>query len=774
MLFIEDGDRKPREEQFISNLDKTTNTINLLHRHYPGWNGSGITLSVKEDRPDTADIDFLGRYLSTPLSSSVVSSHATTMATMAAGGGNTWHLGKGVAWRSTISSSDFATLLPDADNDYRRYNVSVQNHSYGVGIENYYGADAAAYDATAIDHPGLLHVFSAGNSGTATSLDGAYAGIPGVANLTGSFKMAKNILTVGATDSFRVVAALSSKGPAYDGRIKPELVAFGEDGSSGAAALVSGTALVLQQQYQSLHGNLPPNALVRAILVNSTDDTGTPGPDFQTGYGSLNAVNAIRTVESGRFYSGDVAAGETRAFMITVPEGIQELKLSLAWNDPPATPNAPAALVHDLDLSLLNIATNEIWQPWVLNSFPHPDSLQLPATRQRDSLNNIEQVSVLSPAAGQYMVRITGRKVTATAQSFTVAYQLDSTDRFEWLFPTSQDYVFPATATAIRWHSTMSRATGVLDYTTDGGNHWTTISNSQSLQTGLSRWQSPDERTTAQLRMTIGDQQFLSDTFTVAQRITTGVGFNCTDSFLLYWSTLPGTERYRVYTTGSTQLEPILDTTGDFIVLAKNAHTQKHYAIAPLIGNTAGVKSYTFNYTTQGVACYIRSFYAILDNNAAQLELSLGTLYHINSVILEKSDGRNFINLQQVSPVVNTILAFTDGQLRSGANTYRIRLELEGGGVVYSSVETVYYFPDRQYILYPNPVQQYQGITILTADPAPERKVLLYNSIGIKMAEYTLNNTVTLIPAARLSKGMYFFRFVQAGKTEKTMKVIVL
>jgi hypothetical protein len=38
------------------------------------------------------------------------------------------------------------------------------------------------------------------------------------------------------------------KGPAFDGRIKPEMVAFGIDGSSGAAALVSGVAILLQQQ----------------------------------------------------------------------------------------------------------------------------------------------------------------------------------------------------------------------------------------------------------------------------------------------------------------------------------------------------------------------------------------------------------------------------------------------------------------------------------------------------------------------------------------------
>ena len=35
-----------------------------------------------------------------------------------------------------------------------------------VGIENFYGADAAAYDASAIANPTLLQVFSAGNSGS--------------------------------------------------------------------------------------------------------------------------------------------------------------------------------------------------------------------------------------------------------------------------------------------------------------------------------------------------------------------------------------------------------------------------------------------------------------------------------------------------------------------------------------------------------------------------------------------------------------------------------
>jgi hypothetical protein len=190
-----------------------------------------------------------------------------------------------------------------------------------VGVENFYGADAAAYDATVINNPSLLHVFSSGNSGTSASATGIYSGITGFANHTGSFKMAKNILTVGATDSFSVVAALSSKGPAHDGRVKPELVAFGEDGSSGAAALTSDTALLLQHTYKQLHGCLPAGSLIKAILINSADDAGNKEVDYANGYSSLNALNAVKTLQLGRFMNGSVAHSGTQLFTISVPAG---------------------------------------------------------------------------------------------------------------------------------------------------------------------------------------------------------------------------------------------------------------------------------------------------------------------------------------------------------------------------------------------------------------------------------------------------------------------
>jgi hypothetical protein len=215
--------RKPYEEITTGAPDLTTNKINYLHRRFPDVNGEAITISIKENRFDKEDIDLKGRWITGSNESPSASAHASIMATVIAGGGNSSPAAKGVAWGARVVSSDFSTLLPDADTIYRHHNISIQNHSYGVGIENFYGSDAVAFDISVVNNPSLVHVFSAGNAGTQVSAAGLYTGVRGFANLTGSFKMAKNVIVVGAVDSFGNVVSPSSKGPAFDGRIKPDL-----------------------------------------------------------------------------------------------------------------------------------------------------------------------------------------------------------------------------------------------------------------------------------------------------------------------------------------------------------------------------------------------------------------------------------------------------------------------------------------------------------------------------------------------------------------------
>ncbi|HMJ47282.1 MAG TPA: S8 family serine peptidase, partial [Ferruginibacter sp.] len=712
VLYADDGNRTPKEEVQVNNLDLGTNKINAVHRKFPQWNGEGLTVSVKENRPDTTDIDFEGRYLSTSLTSSIFSSHATNMATMIAGGGNSWYLGKGAAWGATISSSDFANLLPDPTPLLQQYNISVQNHSYGVGIENFYGADAAAYDASLISNPSLVYVFSSGNSGISASVTGPYAGINGFANLTGSFKMAKNILTAGATDSFSNVALQSSKGPAYDGRVKPELVAFGIDGSSGAAALVSGVSLILQHEYKQMNGSLPANALIKAVLINSADDKGNIEVDYSNGFGSLNALNAIRAIQSGRFLNGTVSNGGVQNFPLAIPPGIKKLKITLVWNDPPAAANAPKALINDLDLELVNTLTNETWKPWVLNKVAHIDSLKQLAARKKDSLNNVEQVTIDNPIAGNYQVNVKGYSIISPTQNYFIAYQFDSTDTFEWYFPTFPDPVFPSAINTLRWKSSYITPSGKLDYSIDNGTTWQLINPAVDLSAGYYNWNTPGVTSTSLLKMTIGNVQISSDPFVISSRTQTGVGFNCPDSFLFFWNKLPAMNNYRVYKLGSRYMEPLLFTTDSFVVLKKNINPSLHYAVAPVINGREGVRSYTINYTIQGVDCYIRSFLASLIGNTVELNLSLGSLYNINKIVLEKLDGVSFKPIQEKINNTSLSIIFIDNNLTKGLNIYRIKLELAGGGIVYTLEERVFYFEGSLYIIYPNPAPQNSVINI--------------------------------------------------------------
>ena len=772
IIFIEKGNRIAKEELQVGNLDLAVNKINLAHRIFPLVNGDGITISVKENKPDTTDIDFKGRFLSTNLSSTTVNSHASIMSTMIGGGGNSWHLGKGAAWGSTISSSSFAVLLPDANAAYQQYNISVQNHSYGVGIESYYGADAAAYDASAITNGSLLHIFSSGNSGTSAATTGAYSGLNGFANLTGSFKMAKNILTVGATDSFSIVAALSSKGPAHDGRVKPELVAFGEDGSSGSAALVSGSSLLLQHLYKQSNGSLPANSLIKAILINSADDVGNAEVDYKNGFGSLNANNALKILQANRFFSGVVFNSSSQSFTINVPLGIKKLKATLVWNDPPATPNAAKALTNDLDLEVKEILSGQIWQPWVLNSFPHVDSLLQLAKRKRDTLNNIEQITIDNPAAGNYQLKVTGFNVTTASQNFHIAWQLDSVDKFEWQFPTMNDFIFPSATNTIRWLSSFSTANGILEYST-GGNTWQPIQTATDLNKGYYNWNVPAVTSAAVLRMTIGSNVFTSDTFTIANRTNVGIGFNCPDSFLVYWNKLPGITNYRAYKLGSKYLEPIIVTADSFMILSKNASPSLHYAVAPIIGSKEGVKSYTINYTTQGVECYFRSFLALLVGNSAQLTVSLGTLYNINKIVLEKFNGTEYVVLQQIANPSSLLLNFTDASLKRGLNVYRVKLELAGGRVIYSSIETVYYFNGSEFIVYPNPASQYSPITVLSDNQFEPATLQVINMQGQKIYEMQLNDVSNQLPVGRLSKGLHLLRISRKDQKDVVLKLFV-
>ncbi len=765
---------KPAAELGVPSFDLSANNINSVHNTYPFINGEGMHVSLKEDYYDTTDIDVKGRLDSSPLASQNITVHANYMATIIAGAGNSVYYANGVARQAHLSSSSFEKILPDEDSYYVQNKITVQNHSYGTVIDNNYGLNAVAFDKNANNDTSLLHVFSSGNIGNATSALGNYSGISGFANLTGNFKMAKNIITVGATDTFGNLAPLSSHGPAYDGRIKPDIAAFQKNGTSESAALVSGTTLLMQQLFKLKNNNSNlPSALARAILINTADDVSNPGPDYFTGFGNLNAEKAMETIDEGKYFSGSVSNGNKQVFNLTVPPGIALLKVSLAWNDTAALPNAPTALANDLDLTVTGQTTGETWQPWVLSSVANPDSLAKNAVRKRDSLNNEEQVTINNPSSGNYQIIVKGFDVTSTSQKFYLAYYWDSTNFFRWEKFSATDFAESNSEEIVRWETDIT-GMGAVEYALPPFNAWKEIQQNADLSNKHLYWNTPDTISKAMLRVKAGTNFYYSDTFLITTLAKPATGFLCGDSLFVYWNKLKGVNQYQVYQLGEKYMEPLAKT-NDTAITISIANLNNHYlAVAPLLADgTAGVKSYGFDYASQNAGCFVSSFYADVNDNTAILTLLLGTLYKVDSIYIEKYTISGFKEIAAI-PVSDTLTyQYPYKPLSKGITFFRAKIVLSDGKIIYSDKIQVYYNQPGKYLVFPVPVKRNQKIEIFT--PIPGEEVLILADVSGKIVlKKQIQFVHEYIPTTNLSPGIYIYRITKKEGDVSMGKIVVL
>jgi hypothetical protein len=175
----------------------------------------------------------------------------------------------------------------------------------------------------------------------------------------------------------------------------------------------------------------------------------------------------------------------------------------------------------------------------------------------------------------------------------------------------------------------------------------------------------------------------------------------------------------------------------------------------------------------QGVECYIRSFVAFLVGNSAELTLSLGSLYNVSRIVVEKFNGSSYTPLQIITNPTSLSYNLTDAQLTKGLNVYRVKIELAGGRIIYSSVQTVYYFNGAEFIVYPNPAGQYQAITILSDNQFEPATLQIINMQGQKIYEMKLNDISNQIPAGKLSKGIYLLRIIRKDQKDVVLKLFV-
>ena len=253
---------------------------------------------------------------------------------------------------------------------------------------------------------------------------------------------AKNHITVGALNSNNdSMTSFSSWGPADDGRLKPDVCGPGCQssgdggvtscssssdtayttmcGTSMSGPTVAGIGALLLQDWMALYpgAELPRNSTLKVLLAHTAEDLGNPGPDYQYGYGSVRAQDAVDLLRSGSVLEDEVSSGESKEVYIAVPAGLSGLKATLAWDDYPGTANTIPELVNDLDITATAPDGSTIHFPWTLD----PDNPASGAVRTApDRLNNIEQIVVDAPAAGRWTITVNGLDVPQGPQPYSL------------------------------------------------------------------------------------------------------------------------------------------------------------------------------------------------------------------------------------------------------------------------------------------------------------------------------------------------------------------
>jgi hypothetical protein len=336
----------------------------------------------------------------------------------------------------------------------------------------WYNRDAAYLDTLAYANPYHMMFWAAGNSrlfsyagphkvlifnadGTVTIVDSNNPRAPlGLGKVSGDGydvilpqQTAKNIITIGSIETILTAQGYvspstvrtfgySSAGPTDDGRIKPELVtpgwgwvvglngadtsqnnAYGGRpvGTSISSPYAAGSGILMHEHYKNTHGVLFNAATLKALMINTTHEIGpADGPDYRNGFGLVNTKGGADLISKDNaahriIFENTLHNNTKNTYQLTTAAN-DSVRITIAWNDPPAAPtpaniafdNKNIKLVNDLDIVAKDAAGN-IYRPYILD----PLNPELAATRGDNIRDNVEQIMIAGlPANTQLTLEV--------------------------------------------------------------------------------------------------------------------------------------------------------------------------------------------------------------------------------------------------------------------------------------------------------------------------------------------------------------------------------
>ncbi|MCB0790166.1 MAG: S8 family serine peptidase [Flavobacteriales bacterium] len=563
-----------------------------------GLDGSGVTVVVNDDGFVGPHIDFKGRTEQGPVSGDLVGDHGDMVAGIVGGAGNLDPRYPGMAPGATILVRQYQASLPNTVDLYQDEGAVIFNSSYSDGCNAGYTNVTRQVDLETVAHPAIIQVFSAGNNG---GQDCGFGAGSAWGNVTGGHKIAKNcITTANLTDNGAVVSS-SSRGPSADGRIKPDISAFGNgqvstdpgniyatgSGTSAASPGIAGTLAVLYQGWRELNGSDPSSGLIKAFVLNTADDLGTAGPDYTFGWGRINAARAWRAMEEGRYLTGSVDQGQSVVHSLPVPPGATQLRVMLYWMDPAAALQSTVVLVNDLDLLGIDPASNA-HQPWQKDNAPDATLLGAGAFPGEDHVNNMEQVVVDIPLDGPWSFTVTGTDVPEGPQPYFIVYEYVAPGP-RITYPLAGDVLTSSESHRLRWDAPQSNDPFDLSLSLDSGTTWTSLPPAPGTQRYYDLSLGDVVRPNCFLQVEQGGIFDITGPFTIMRSADDlEVVLNCVDSARIVWPKVPEASGYITHRLGANYMDSVGSTTDtSYVFTGLQALHNDWFAVTAIAPNGA-------------------------------------------------------------------------------------------------------------------------------------------------------------------------------------------
>ena len=384
-----------------------------------------------------------------------------------------------------------------SDPGAKRLFASIYNNGNGAKVHNgSWGRSGRPYSSHCQDWDGslsgeyedLLYVVSAGNTG-------------GGARTVKNPADCKNTFTVGCSQSIEedldskndmgleYMTSWSSRGPTYDGRTKPDIVApgynihsangsVGKDtcstldmaGTSMSAPVVAGNAALVRQYFRDGfypcgvkgcgESITPSGSLVKAVLVNGAQHLKgvqfVPGGSVRTiseydntqnmGVVRLNRSMPLQGENDINTYivnNKEIAVGETDFVDIEINtngRSVNEISVALVWYDPPTAAYCSNCIRNNLDLTVEKTSGES-----VLSTF-HPNGLSSP-----DIKNTVERIRLNDVSHGDtYRISVRAANFDDASQKYSLAltgsFELAADVPIETSDPTASPTALPTSS----------------------------------------------------------------------------------------------------------------------------------------------------------------------------------------------------------------------------------------------------------------------------------------------------------------------------------------